>query len=318
MRQDPALTVTFQLHPKHGEAIAPKLLAWTTTPWTLPSNLALAVHPTPTTRCMEKGGERWILAEASREHYAKELDGFAQVGSLKGSELIGRTYEPLFPFFADDGECLRRPRRRVHRARRGHRRRPHRAGLRRGRHGGRPGARAAGGRSGRLRGQLHRRRCRPSQGKNVFEANKDIIRDLKAARRGRPPRDLRPQLSALLADRPAADLQGDPVLVREGHRLPRPHGRAQPGHHLGAGARQDGIFGNWLANARDWNIGRNRYLGRADPGVEVGQSGISAHRRLRLARRDRARFRRAPEGPAPALRRRAGRGPTRTIRPASR
>ena len=73
----------------------------------------------------------------------------------------------------------------------------------------------------------------PYQGKNVFEANKDIIRDLKAARRRRPPRDLRAQLSALLADRPAADLQGDPVLVREGHRLPRPHGarstRASPG-----------------------------------------------------------------------------------------
>ena len=65
-----------------------------------------------------------------------------------------------------------------------------------------------------------------------------IIRDLKAAGRRRPPRDLRAQLSALLADRPAADLQGDPVLVREGHRLPRPHGRAQPGHHLGARARQ--------------------------------------------------------------------------------
>ena len=59
-------------------------------------------------------------------------------------------------------------------------------------------------------------------------------------------------------------------------------------------------------------------LGRADPGVEVGRPGLSAHRRLRLARRDRARFRRAAEGPAPALCRRADAARTRTTRPASR
>ena len=56
--------------------------------------------PRPTTRCCEKDGDHWILADSSREHYAKELDGFVKVGSLKGAELIGRTYEPLFPFFA--------------------------------------------------------------------------------------------------------------------------------------------------------------------------------------------------------------------------
>jgi isoleucyl-tRNA synthetase len=100
-RQDPAITVTFQLHPKVGEAIAPKLIAWTTTPWTLPSNLALAVHPDADYALMDKDGERWILADASRDHYAAELEGWAKVGSLKGAELIGRTYEPMFPFFAD-------------------------------------------------------------------------------------------------------------------------------------------------------------------------------------------------------------------------
>ena len=63
-RQDPALTVTFKLHPKHGETIAPKLLAWTTTPWTLPSNLALAVHPEADYALLEKGGEHWILADS--------------------------------------------------------------------------------------------------------------------------------------------------------------------------------------------------------------------------------------------------------------
>src|ERR1700730_6646500 len=99
-RQDPALTVAFQLHPKAGEAAAPKLLAWTTTPWTLPSNLALAVHPEAEYALMQGNGEHWILADSSREHYARELGACVKGGSLKGTELIGRTYEPLFPFFA--------------------------------------------------------------------------------------------------------------------------------------------------------------------------------------------------------------------------
>jgi isoleucyl-tRNA synthetase len=100
-RQDPALTVTFQLHAKHGEAIAPTILAWTTTPWTLPSNLALAVHPDTDYALLEKGGEHWIIARASMEAYARELDGWVEVGVLKGTELIGRHYEPMFPFFAN-------------------------------------------------------------------------------------------------------------------------------------------------------------------------------------------------------------------------
>ena len=56
--QDPALTVRFQLDDA-GE----RLLAWTTTPWTLPSNLALrGRRRTSSTRCVAKDGERYILA----------------------------------------------------------------------------------------------------------------------------------------------------------------------------------------------------------------------------------------------------------------
>ena len=77
-------------------------------------------------------------------------------------------------------------------------------------------------------------RRRPMPGLNVFEANKADHPRPQGGRRRLPPRDLRPQLSALLAHRPAADLQGDAVLVRRGDQVPRPHGGAQPGHHLGA------------------------------------------------------------------------------------
>ncbi|MGB8858931.1 MAG: isoleucine--tRNA ligase [Ilumatobacteraceae bacterium] len=99
-RQDPALTVQFQLD--SGE----KILAWTTTPWTLPSNLALAVGADIDYAVMEEpqgdgAVQRYILAESRLGAYEKELANASQIGSLKGAELVGRRYTPLFPFFAD-------------------------------------------------------------------------------------------------------------------------------------------------------------------------------------------------------------------------
>ena len=95
-RQDPALTVSFQL--ETGE----KILAWTTTPWTLPSNLALAVGPDVDYAVMaHPDGNKYILAAARVGSYEKELEGAEQVATLKGSEIVGRRYTPLFPFFAD-------------------------------------------------------------------------------------------------------------------------------------------------------------------------------------------------------------------------
>jgi isoleucyl-tRNA synthetase len=93
-RQDPALTVWFQL--ETGE----RMLAWTTTPWTLPSNLALAVGDDIDYAVMEEGGQRYILAESRLGAYEKELAGAEHVATLKGSELVGRRYEPLFDYFA--------------------------------------------------------------------------------------------------------------------------------------------------------------------------------------------------------------------------
>ena len=101
-RQDPALTVWFTL--ETGE----RILAWTTTPWTLPSNLALAVGPDIDYAVMESGdGHRYVLAEARLGSYEKELDGAQRVGTLKGSELVGRSYTPLFSFLADTPHAFR-------------------------------------------------------------------------------------------------------------------------------------------------------------------------------------------------------------------
>jgi isoleucyl-tRNA synthetase len=94
-RQDPALTVGFEL--ETGE----RMLAWTTTPWTLPSNLALAVGDDIDYAVVELDGVRYVLAEALLGAYAAELGEATTVATLKGSELVGRRYRPLFDYFAD-------------------------------------------------------------------------------------------------------------------------------------------------------------------------------------------------------------------------
>src|SRR5690348_7399276 len=94
-RQDPSVTVRFKL--ETGES----LLAWTTTPWTLPSNLAAAVGADISYVVVEKDGERYILARDRQAAYERELENAAVVGELTGAELAGRRYEPLFPYLAD-------------------------------------------------------------------------------------------------------------------------------------------------------------------------------------------------------------------------
>src|SRR5262249_45047755 len=72
-RQDPALTVGCTLKPVAGDTMPVRLLAWTTTPWTLPSNMGLAVSADLEYTLLEKDGERVILASAALERYAKEF-----------------------------------------------------------------------------------------------------------------------------------------------------------------------------------------------------------------------------------------------------
>ena len=100
-RQDPAVTVAFSLTPTEGDPGPMKMLAWTTTPWTLPSNLGLIVGPDLDYSVMELDGEYLILGSATVGTYEKELEGAVKHSVVKGSELVGRTYEPLLPYFAD-------------------------------------------------------------------------------------------------------------------------------------------------------------------------------------------------------------------------
>ena len=94
-------------------------------------------------------------------------------------------------------------------------------------------------------------------------------------------------------------------LVRRGHQVPRPDGRAQPADHLGARARQ-GRPVRQVAGERPRLVDLPQpVLGPPDPGVESRRPGVPADRRLRLARRARARLRRAARRPAPAVHRRA-------------
>ncbi len=101
-RQDPALTVWFELE-REGEGESPRrLLTWTTTPWTLPANLAVAVGPDVDYAVLEDAdGACYVLAEARLGEYERELGGATRVGSVKGADLAGRRYAPMFPFFAD-------------------------------------------------------------------------------------------------------------------------------------------------------------------------------------------------------------------------
>ncbi len=104
-RQDPALTVAFDLHPAPGDPGRLKILAWTTTPWTLPSNLALAVGPEIQYSIVKVAdgpikGSFVLIGTGALAKYEAQL-GSDVVGTVAGSDLVGRTYSPLFPYFDD-------------------------------------------------------------------------------------------------------------------------------------------------------------------------------------------------------------------------
>lgn len=95
--QDPAITVAFKLLDKENTFI----LAWTTTPWTLPSNTGLAVGEELDYVIIEDDGRNLILAEALLSKYYKDTESVKIISKVKGSELSGLRYEPLFPYFKD-------------------------------------------------------------------------------------------------------------------------------------------------------------------------------------------------------------------------
>ncbi|GGM52959.1 isoleucine--tRNA ligase [Microbacterium saperdae] len=133
MRQDPSVTVTFPLTGAKAEALGltgVRALAWTTTPWTLPTNLALAVGPEieyvvlpagpngaadvhqaagTTDAAVEASAHRYLLARELLGGYAKDLgyegidDALAAVdATVRGAELEDVTYDRLFDYYADE------------------------------------------------------------------------------------------------------------------------------------------------------------------------------------------------------------------------
>jgi isoleucyl-tRNA synthetase len=105
-----AVTVTFNLTQKPKNApdgfSEYKLMAWTTTPWTLPSNLAVAVGEDLEYACVAHEGKCFIIAAALVKKYEKEI-GSEVVGTIKGSDLVGLPYQPLFDYFKNHANSFK-------------------------------------------------------------------------------------------------------------------------------------------------------------------------------------------------------------------
>ena len=98
---DDAVTVWFEL--ENGD----RVIAWTTTPWTLPANSALAVNPRMTyLRMADTDGAVYVVAESRLKAYEKQFANATEIGRVTGADLAGMHYTPLFPYYAGGSELL--------------------------------------------------------------------------------------------------------------------------------------------------------------------------------------------------------------------
>jgi isoleucyl-tRNA synthetase len=105
-KQDRTITVKFALNGMDGVSA----LAWTTTPWTLPSNLALAVGKEIEYVIADTNVGRVLLAKNALKRYERELGkDVTIVATHTGAELVDKTltYEPLLPYFKDEKNAFR-------------------------------------------------------------------------------------------------------------------------------------------------------------------------------------------------------------------
>ncbi len=289
-RQDPAVTVGYPLDATGEDPVldGAHILIWTTTPWTLPSNLAVMVGsdieyvvveaPVPGTGAVAK----YLLAEARLAAYSRELADdngeFTVLGRYRGADLLGRTYTPPFSYFlghagafrvvaADEAVTTTDGTGVVHTA---------------GAFGevdkevtDREGIEAVMpvGKDGRFTHPVVE-----YAGMLVFDANLQIIDHLKAATKGQ--------------GETGSVTPGTILLRRESYEHSYPHcwRCRQPLIYKGVSSWfvevtafkdrmlelnkqitwvpdhiQDGQFGKWLENARDWSITRNRFWGSPVP-----------------------------------------------------
>lgn len=98
---DDAVTVWFEL--ENGE----RVIAWTTTPWTLPANSALAVNPNMKyLRMKDSDGAVYVVAESRLSAYEKQFANAEKVGELMGADLVGMHYKPLFDYYVGTSDLL--------------------------------------------------------------------------------------------------------------------------------------------------------------------------------------------------------------------
>lgn len=98
---DDAITVWFEL--ENGD----RAMAWTTTPWTLPANSALAVNPDMKyLRMRDADGAVYIIAQSRLGAYEKQFENAEQIGVVDGRELVGLKYTPLFDYYENDTGLL--------------------------------------------------------------------------------------------------------------------------------------------------------------------------------------------------------------------
>lgn len=101
------LSVAAKFNLTTGDYAGAFMVAWTTTPWTLPGNVLLAVHKDLVYSMVTWEESTYIIASDLVESAFEGKEGYEVTGNVNGSDLLGASYEPLFPYFAEHPNAFR-------------------------------------------------------------------------------------------------------------------------------------------------------------------------------------------------------------------